>query len=66
MAEETKCIIKRLHPDRQDRRDARTYREAQVKTILQSYTRDYEQAREIEPWSDQDVKEFIETAFDFD
>lgn len=61
MAEETKCIIMQMRPKFQELRDARTYTEVQVKEILFGFARDLGCE-----WKDEDLRAFIETAFDFD
>lgn len=50
-----------MRPKFQELRDARTYTEVQVKRMLFGFARDLG----IE-WTDKRLKEFIETAFDFD
>ena len=61
MAQETKCIIMKLRPKFQELRDARTYTEVQVKDILFGFAHDLGCT-----WPDEDLRAFIETAFDFD
>ena len=61
MAEETKAIILQLRPKFQELRDARTYTEVQVKRILLGFAHDIGCK-----WSDEQLRELIETVFDFD
>lgn len=61
MAEEAKCIIKQLRPKLQELRDERTYSESEVKDILFGFARDLGCK-----WGDEQLREFIETVFDFD
>lgn len=61
MAEEAKCIIMQLRPKFKELRDARTYTEVQVKRILFGFARDLGCE-----WSDEELRDFIETVFDFD
>lgn len=61
MAEETKALILSMRPKFKELRDARTYTEVQVKKILFGFARDLG----ID-WSDEELRDFIETAFDFD
>lgn len=58
---ETKALILKMRPKFQELRDARTYTEVQVKRMLFAFARDVG----IE-WTDKRLKDFIETAFDFD
>ena len=61
MAEETKALILQLRPKFQGLRDKRTYKEAHVKRILFTF------AREIGcDWEADELRDFIETAFDYD
>ena len=61
MAEKTKAIILELRPKFQELRDARTYSEASVKRIMFAF------ARELGiDWPDDELREFIASAFDFD
>lgn len=61
MAEETRCIIMKLRPKFQKLRDKRTYSEASVKRIMFTF------ARELGiDWPDDELREFIASAFDFD
>lgn len=61
MAEETKCVVMQLRPKFQELRDKRTYSEASVKRIMFTF------ARELGiDWSDDELREFIASAFDFD
>ena len=57
---ETALILK-LRPTFQELRDRRTYTEASVKRILFSFARDLGCK-----WSDERLRKFIDTAFDFD
>lgn len=50
-----------LRPKFQELRDARTYNEVQVKRILFAFARDLGCE-----WEDEELKQFIATAFDFD
>ncbi len=50
-----------MRPKFKELRDARTYTEVQVKKILFGFARDLG----ID-WSDEELRDFIETAFDFD
>jgi len=61
MAEEAKCIIMQLRPKLQELRDERTYSESEVKDILFGFARDLGCK-----WGDEQLREFIETVFDFD
>lgn len=61
MAEETRAMIVQLRPKFQELRDARTYTEPQVKQILYSFARDLGCK-----WKDEELRAFIESAFDFD
>lgn len=58
---ESKAIILQMRPKFQELRDARTYTEVQVKEILFGFARDLGCK-----WTDEDLRAFIETAFDFD
>lgn len=58
---ETKVLIMKLTPKWQQLRDARTYTEPQVKKILFAFARDLGCK-----WSDDRLREFVETVFDFD
>ena len=61
MAQETKALILQLRPKFNEIRDKRTYSEASVKRIMFTF------ARELGiDWPDDELREFIETAFDFD
>jgi len=61
MAQETKALILQLRPKFQELRDKRTYSEASVKRIMFTF------ARELGiDWSDDELREFIASAFDFD
>lgn len=61
MAEETKALILQLRPKFQELRDKRTYSEASVKRIMFTF------ARELgNDWPDDELREFIASAFDFD
>lgn len=61
MAEKTKAIILELRPKFKELRDARTYSEASVKRIMFTF------ARELGiDWPDDELREFIASAFDFD
>lgn len=55
------CIKLQLRPKFQELRDARTYNEVQVKRILFAFARDLGCE-----WEDEELKQFIATAFDFD
>lgn len=59
MAEE-KCLMVRLHPKFLQLRDSRTYTEAEVKEIMFGFARDLGCK-----WSDNELRTFIESAFDF-
>ena len=61
MAEEVKAIILQMRPKFQELRDARTYTEPQVKQILYSFARDLGCK-----WRADRLRNFIESAFDFD
>ncbi len=61
MAEETKALILQMRPKFQELRDARTYTEVQVKDILFGFAHDLGCM-----WPDEELRAFIETAFDFD
>lgn len=61
MAEETRAMIVQLRPKFKELREARTYTEAGVKRVLFAFARDLGC-----DWSDDKLKAFIESAFDFD
>lgn len=61
MAEETRAIILQLRPKLIELRDARIYEEREVKEILFGFARDLGCK-----WDEQQLREFIETVFDFD
>lgn len=61
MAEETKALILQLRPKFQELRDKRTYSEASVKRIMFTFARELGIA-----WPDDELREFIASAFDFD
>lgn len=61
MSEESKCLILQLHPRYQQLRDKRTYPETQVKDILFGFAKDIGCK-----WPDEELREFIDTVFDFD
>ena len=61
MSEESKCLILQLHSRYQQMRDERTYMEAQVKDILYGFAKDIGCK-----WPDEELREFIDTVFDFD
>lgn len=60
MAEEAKCIIMQLRPKLQELRDERTYSVPEVKDILFGFARDLGCK-----WGDEQLREFIETVFDY-
>lgn len=61
MAQETKALILQLRPKFQELRDKRTYSEVSVKRIMFTF------ARELGiDWPDDELREFIASAFDFD
>jgi len=57
----TKTLVIKLVPKFQELRNNRTYREEDVKKILFEFARDLGCR-----WSSERLREFIETAFDFD
>lgn len=57
----TRTLIVKLRPRFQELRDDRVYKERDVKKILFNFARDLGCE-----WSDKDLRQFIETAFDFD
>lgn len=61
MAEETKAIILQLRPKFQELRDARMYSEPTVKRILLGFAHDI--GSEL---SDEQLRQIIETVFNFD
>lgn len=61
MAEESKCLIMQLRPKWQQLRDERTYPEAQVKDILFGFAKDLGCK-----WPEGELREFIETVFDYE
>lgn len=61
MADESKALILKMRPKIFELRDERTYTEVQVKEILFAFARDLGCK-----WTDEDLRAFIETAFDFD
>lgn len=61
MAQETKAIVLQMRPKFQELRDARTYTEVQVKDILFGFAHDLGVT-----WPEEELRAFIETAFDFD
>ena len=58
---ETKALILQLRPKYQELRDERIYPEWQVKDILLGFAHDLGCK-----WPDEELREFIETVFDFD
>lgn len=58
---ETKATIVKMIPEFRKLRDERVYTEVQVKKILYAFARDLGCK-----WSEKELKEFIETGFDFD
>ena len=58
---ETKALILQLRPTFKELRDERVYEERDVKKILFGFARDLGCK-----WPDDELKAFIETAFDFD
>ena len=61
MAEGTRALILQLRPRYQQLRDERTYPESQVKDILFGFAKDIGCK-----WPDEELREFIETVFDYD
>jgi hypothetical protein len=61
MAEEANCIIMQLRPKLQELRDERTYSEHEVKNILFGFARDLGCK-----WGDEQLRDFIETVFEFE
>ena len=61
MAEESKALILKMRPKIFELRDERIYTEVQVKDLLFAFARDLGIK-----WSDEELNNFIETAFDFD
>lgn len=61
MAEKMKALLIELRPKFQELRDARTYTEPQVKRMLFAFARDLGV-----DWPDDELRQFIETGFDFD
>lgn len=55
------ALIVRMLPKYQQLRNERTYTEVQVKKILFGFAHDLGCE-----WSDKEIKEFIDTVFDFD
>lgn len=58
---ETKALILQLRPKFQELRDKRIYTEAEVKGILFGFAHDLGCK-----WPDEELREFIDTVFDFD
>jgi hypothetical protein len=61
MAEEMKAVIMQLRPHYQQLRDERVYTEVQVKRMLFAFARDLGCDME-----DEELREFIDSGFDFD
>lgn len=61
MTEESSALIVQMRPKFKELRDKRTYTEVHVKRILFGFARDLGCK-----WDDQRLRDFIETAFDFD
>ena len=61
MAEKLKALILELRPPKVSERDKRVYREPQVKQIMYAFARDLGIK-----WRADKLRNFIETAFDFD
>lgn len=57
----SKSLIIKLRPRYLELRDARTYREADVKNILYAFARDIGC-----DWPEDELRDFIETVFNFD
>ncbi len=55
------CLILQLRPKFKQLHDKRTYSEAEVKDILFAFAHDLGCK-----WPEQELRDFIETAFDFD
>lgn len=58
---ETKALILKMRPKYQELRDARMYSEPTVKRILLGFAHDIGCK-----WSDEQLRNLIETVFDFD